>query len=316
MNLAHLSEEAEVQVSGCFSSNIRHVSVKAIGLEVVVTSVEHSCVDREGVEGVRLQNDILQKSGQADVLRPNVLYVLMGIHASLLANSSEVVIIGLNNVPVVVIESGSVGNSISVLADDYAFVGAWTGQYHIEGHDSFHGAESFHSSCEIFNLFEGFSERHTDILHSNVNFSQELEGVDDALLNASGVHGERPGVSSVGTSDTLVSTKHDSIIEVLFASVELGDVSSVPAGVREGEVHVPSVDNGAVSLSGHDGGAQNIAQLEGVVQHEDHPSFLPNDFGNTIDFSVVLKVSDLDNIHVAFEEVSKESGNQVHIVIN
>mmetsp|Transcript_20936 Transcript_20936/g.20009 ORF Transcript_20936/g.20009 Transcript_20936/m.20009 type:complete len:205 (-) Transcript_20936:42-656(-) len=204
---------------------------------------------------MREQEHLFQQVLQVDIFRANILHMLISILAPFLANASKVVIIGLQLVPVFLIDSSGIGNAIRVFADDDPFILARPGEYGVERDDGSGGADGFHSTLEVLDCLEDFSDGHPSLRETNIDLPQDLKGIDDALVHSSGVQGEGEGILFVGAQHSHVASKHDSIIEVLPIAVKGRNVGGIPHSVREGKVHVPPMDDGAISLTSYDGSA-------------------------------------------------------------
>jgi len=72
--------------------------------------------------------------------------VLVSVDAPLLADSVEEVVIGLDEVSFVFIDSVDGSDAVGVPADDDTFILSWSGKDSIEGYDVSHGGELWNSS--------------------------------------------------------------------------------------------------------------------------------------------------------------------------
>ena len=115
--------------------DIWHVSVESIGVEHIFRWGSHGGVNSEPVEGVGEEDDFLQESVQGDAILANSFDVFNSINTSLLAHSSEVVVVGLEEIPVVSIQLFQVSDSIFVLGNNDTLVFFNSSHNNVHGYD-------------------------------------------------------------------------------------------------------------------------------------------------------------------------------------
>jgi len=148
---------------------IRVFTVESIGIEYSLRRNTHSGVDGESVEVVSLENDTIEESIIVDVIFPNSLDVSIPILTSLLTITSEVVIIGLENIPSVITKSSDVSCTLkSVLRDHCSFIWLSSSNDKVHWHYSVGIWNGTHQTSVVITSFYYVSCCHCDFSDSNV----------------------------------------------------------------------------------------------------------------------------------------------------
>jgi serine/threonine protein phosphatase PrpC len=115
--------------------DIWHVSVESVGVEHIFRWGGHGGINSEFVEGVREEDNFLQESVQSDSVFSKSFHMVNSINTSLLAHSSEVVVVGLEEIPVVSIQLFQVGDSVFILGNNNTLIFFNSSHNNVHGYD-------------------------------------------------------------------------------------------------------------------------------------------------------------------------------------
>jgi len=82
---------------------------------------------------VGLEQHLVEEGVHGDVLLSDGLDVLVSVNASLVADSSEVVVVGLEKIPGLVVKISRVGNSVLIFGDNNSLVSTGSSQDQVHG---------------------------------------------------------------------------------------------------------------------------------------------------------------------------------------